>query len=199
MTRILPMNYLAHLYLADANGGSLIGQLLGDFVKGAPGRRYSKAVLKSILFHRRIDSFTDAHPATKASRHRISTRRRRFAGVIVDLCYDHFLALHWRQFSNEHLGAFTRRVYAELRENALALPERLDRMLAHMAANDWLGQYIHLDRVGMALDRIAGRLTRGERFFGGIADVRANYTELEMDFHAFFPDLVDFARDYKKT
>lgn len=191
------MNYLAHLYLADANDDSLIGHLLGDFVKGDTGRRYGESIRRAIGFHRKIDAFTDAHPVTRAGRHRISAARRRFAGVIMDLCYDHFLALHWGMYSSESLAVFTQRVYAQLRKNTLPLPGRLEGIVAHMVADDWLGQYVHLDRVGLALDRIAGRLSRGRRFVGCIAEVKTHYKMLEMDFHAFFPDLTAFSREYK--
>ncbi|MBR9979779.1 MAG: DUF479 domain-containing protein [Desulfatitalea sp.] len=194
------MNYLAHFYLADANGDSLIGQLLGDFVKGSPDRRYGAEIRAAIRFHRRMDTFTDHHPVVRTSRRRFSPQRRRFAGVMVDLCHDHFLARHWHRFSNEHLGAFTRRVYAELKRTAgIPLPERLGQVLSHMIANDWLGQYRHLERVGYALDRIAGRLTRGECFMGSVVEIKSHYAMLENDFERFFPDMISFARDYREN
>jgi acyl carrier protein phosphodiesterase len=192
------MNYLAHLYIADANHDSLIGHLLGDFVKGAPGPRYSESIRQAILFHRKIDSFTDAHAATRAARKRFDPYWRRFAGIMVDLCYDHFLARHWRRFNTETLAGFTHRVYAELKRTPVHLPERLALILPHMASHDWLGQYVHLQSVGTALDRIASRLTRGASFVGGIAQIKIHYEKMEKDFNAFFPDLILFARNYKQ-
>jgi acyl carrier protein phosphodiesterase len=192
------MNFLAHLYIADANRDSLIGHLLGDFVKGSHGSRYSEPIRQAILFHRKIDSFTDAHAATRASRKRFDPHWRRFAGIMVDLGYDHFLARHWRRFNAESLAGFTHRVYAELKRTPVPLPERLAQILPHMASHDWLGRYIHLESVGMALDRIASRLTRGSSFVGGVAQIKIHYEEMETDFHAFFPDLIIFARNYKQ-
>ena len=55
------------------------------------------------MLHRRIDSFADTHPAFRRSRGRVSAARRRVAGIMVDMFYDHFLARHWGQFSGQRL------------------------------------------------------------------------------------------------
>ncbi len=186
------MNYLAHLFLSDSCDDALIGGLLGDFVKGNPAGRYNAIMAESILLHRKVDTFADAHPVPRASRNRIDGRRRRFAGVIIDVCYDHFLARHWQRFSGEGLAVFTHRVYAVLHRHRAMLPKRLNRILPVMVAEDWLGGYAHIERVAVTLDRIASRLSSGSQFKGAIADVHANYAALEADFFAFFPDLMAF-------
>lgn len=190
----MDVNYLAHLYLADDCDDSLIGNLLGDFVKGRPEGRYARSIAEGIRFHRRIDSFCDAHPVTGSSRNRIGPQRRRFAGIIVDVCYDHFLARHWQRFHTRDLPDFSGRIYSVLEGNRRLLPERLNRMLPFMISEDWLGSYVHLQGVAAALDRIAGRLTRGERFMSAVTEIESNYETLEKDFLSFFPDLVEFSR-----
>ena len=186
------MNFLAHLCLSGTDDDALIGGLLGDFVKGTPEGRYRPAVADAIRFHRAVDSYSDAHAVTRTSRERISPARRRFAGVIVDMGYDHFLCRHWRRFNSEDLEAFVHRVYGVLAANRSLLPERLTRILPRMIAEDWLGSYIHLDRVGDALDRITCRLSRGSCFLHAVTEIEQNYAALEADFLAFFPDLVAF-------
>ena len=78
------MNYLAHLLLAEDTEESLLGNFLGDFVKGNIGTRYSPAIARGILLHRKVDAFTDTHPITKSSRCLFSRQRRRYAGIIID-------------------------------------------------------------------------------------------------------------------
>ncbi len=192
------MNYLAHLYLANDNEDALIGNMLGDFVKGCPAGRYNEMITAAIIFHRKVDSFTDAHPMTRASRNLFSATRRRFAGIIVDVCYDHFLARHWQRFSSESLASFARRVYGILNKNRSILPQRLKSVLSYMISQDWLGGYTDLGRVGTTLDRIAGRLTRGQQFCGALAEIEVNYLALEHNFYAFFPDLQDFSVRYQR-
>ena len=55
------MNYLAHLLLADDEPESIIGGMLGDFVRGREAGRYSDGIRAGIRLHVRIDSFTDDH------------------------------------------------------------------------------------------------------------------------------------------
>ena len=89
------MNYLAHVHLAEPSAAGRFGALLGDFVKGAPDPELPPSVRRGILMHRRIDAHTDAHPVHRTSRRRFAGPRRRFAGIIVDVAYDHFLASAW--------------------------------------------------------------------------------------------------------
>jgi acyl carrier protein phosphodiesterase len=109
------------------------------------------------------------------------------------VCYDHFLARHWRRFSSHDLTAFVQHAYDVLQKNRPILPERLQRILPYMISEDWLGRYIEIKRVGETLDRITRRFTHGERFKGAIVEVEKNYADLESDFLNFFPDLVDYA------
>lgn len=180
------------MVLARSDDDTLLGGLLGDFVKGAPEGRFRPGVAHGIRLHRAIDSFADAHAVTRRSRSRVSPERRRFAGVIVDVCYDHFLARHWRRFIPEDLHAFVRRVYAILGAQRALLPERLVRVLPRMIAEDWLSGYSRLDQVGIALDRITGRLSRGGCFLHSVSEIERQYDGFESDFLAFFPDLVAF-------
>jgi acyl carrier protein phosphodiesterase len=191
------VNYLSHLLFSDYSEDALLGSLLGDFVKGSTEGRFSAAVADAILLHRKIDSFADAHMVTRQSRNRISPLRRRFAGIIVDVCYDHFLSRHWRRYGAIDLESFVDRVYAVLSKNRSRLPERFSRILPRMISENWLGSYIHLERVGDALDRIAGRLSRGGQFMRAVTEIEANYEALEIDFLAFFPDLAAFCTAWK--
>lgn len=191
------MNYLAHLLLAGTGDDAILGSLLGDFVKGCPEGRFSASVSEAIRLHRKIDSYSDAHRITRRSRSRISPLRRRFAGIIVDVGYDHFLCCHWRRFSPLDLDPFVHRVYAVLSRHRPLLPERLSRILPCMISENWLGGYIRLVHVGDTLDRIAGRLSRGGRFLRAVTEIEENYEALENDFLSFFPELVSFCTDGK--
>ena len=62
------MNYLAHLHLGGPAPAQLLGSLYGDFVKGPLAGRYAADIEAAIRLHRRIDVFTDAHPAVLAAR-----------------------------------------------------------------------------------------------------------------------------------
>jgi len=192
------MNYLAHLYLAEGSSESLVGSILGDFVKGAIEDKYSQGVRRGIELHRKIDTYTDSHETTLASRNLFSPLRRRFAGIIVDLCYDHFLYRHWRQFTDVELGGFISHVYDILLAPRTMLPERLRAMIPVMIREDWLGSYRDLQGVEQALNRLSKRITQGDRLLGALEEIKHHYLKLEADFLFFFPDLEYYVKNYSK-
>ncbi len=65
------MNFLAHLYLAGDSEPIILGNFLGDFVKGRLLQQFEPSILKGIALHRNIDSFTDSHYVVKESKHLI--------------------------------------------------------------------------------------------------------------------------------
>jgi acyl carrier protein phosphodiesterase len=172
---------------------------MGDFVKGPLDDRYPSEITRGLLLHRRIDTYTDAHPIVVMSRGRIGAQRRRFAGILVDMFYDHFLALHWTRFAHVPLEEFTARVYTVLREHRDLLPERLQRIAPYMAQGDWLGSYREVAAVETALDRMGQRLKRGNALLGSGQELREHYAGLESDFLTFFPDVVGFAAAQHKA
>jgi acyl carrier protein phosphodiesterase len=188
------MNYLAHLYVAEDSGAGLVGNLMGDFVKGRPeGLDYPAAIRRGILLHRRVDSFTDRHPVFRQSRGRLSPPFRRFGGIIIDLAYDHFLARDWALFADEPLPQFAQRTYRALRRHHHRLLPRLQYVAPLMAEQDWLTAYRHLHAVERSLAGIARRLSRPTPLADAGTELRRHYEALEADFHAFMPALVSFA------
>jgi acyl carrier protein phosphodiesterase len=189
------MNYLAHAFLSRSSPELLIGGLLGDFVKGALGERYTPGVRAGIRLHRAIDRYTDAHASVRASCALVSPARRRFAAILVDVFYDHFLARHWPRYSEQPLADFTRHVYATLLPQLASYPERLQYILPRMAANDWLASYAEIESVDAALHGIARRFQRYPRaavLADGVQELLNNYSALEQYFLAFFPQLLGF-------
>lgn len=191
------MNYLAHLYLSEDTPESLVGNLMGDFVRGGDLSRYGEEIARGIALHRRIDAFTDAHEVVRESKRRISAGNRRYAGVLVDLFYDHFLAREWDRYSPEPLPRFAARVYGALEQHHALLPERLQAVAIRMAAGDWLVSYREVSSIGAVLERMSGRLTRENSLPRGIEDLTARYEELGADFERFFPDLVEYVHSVR--
>lgn len=109
------MNFLAHLWLAERSDTSAAGQILGDVVKGRlHGARFDAFILRGIRLHRLIDSVSDGHPAHREMRRRFAPPLRRYAGIVVDIGFDHTLARHWGEYSHEPLADFAHRMAARL-------------------------------------------------------------------------------------
>jgi acyl carrier protein phosphodiesterase len=190
------MNYLAHGYLADTSEQFLIGSFMGDFVKGQIGNQYSPEIMRGIMFHRKIDIFADRHEITLSSRNLFSQKTRRFAGIILDICYDHFLSKNWADYSDKTLPIFIDQVYDLLHKYREILPQRLKTVLPHMVHQNWLGTYLTLEGVEVTLNRISKRISRKNSLDGAMAEIRLHYDALENNFLAFFPDLVAYAKSY---
>jgi acyl carrier protein phosphodiesterase len=188
------MNYLAHLYLAESEDPeSLIGNLMGDFVKGRVSGLWTPGLRRGILRHRKIDAFTDGHAVVKTSKRRIRPELRRYAGVLVDVFYDHFLAKHWRRYSSTPLRNFSWSAYRILATHYDFLPASMQRSVSYMIANDLLMTYREITGIQRALLGIQGRLKRPGRLAEGVTDLRRNYAPLATDFAVFFPELIDYS------
>lgn len=185
------MNYLAHLHLAPDEEQARIGNLLGDFLKPALATHLPAPMQAGMTLHRFIDHFTDQHAIVIRAKRRIASERQRYAGILIDIFFDHYLARHWSQFDHRALSDFSQQVYAELQKYDAILPKRLQEVAPSMIQYDWLGGYQHVERIEMVLAGFARhRIGRASAFAAGIDDLRMHYGQLESDFMAFYPQLI---------
>lgn len=189
------MNYLAHLHLGGQRPGQLLGSLYGDFVKGRLQGQFVPDVEAGIRLHRSIDIYTDSHPLVGAALSRFSLTRRRYAGIVLDVFFDHCLARDWEQYADRPLALFTRDVYRVLALEP-QLPGRLAQIAPHMAAHDWLGSYRDFEVLEQVLQGIARRLSRPEELAAAMGELERLYQPLSEDFRAFYPQLQAFAAQH---
>lgn len=191
------MNYIAHLYLADDHPLSLLGNFMGDFVKGKLEINYPDPVLEGIRLHRRIDAYTDRHVLVKACRGLIQKRLSRLSGVLVDIFYDHFLVKNWQHYHSEPFTQCVKQWYRDLRADPpFPLPDKLNFVLHTMVAQDWLGQYGHLDGVEDILQRVSRRISFPNELAHGMQCLHENYDRFDENFNAFFPQLIEYVQNH---
>jgi len=184
------LNYLAHFHLADQIGSSLAGNYLGDFVRGRALDDWPESVEAGIRLHRRIDAFTDSHPEVLEAMRLMSPVRRRVAGIIVDVAFDHFLTRHWERFDDRPLSVFAAYVYRTLEAQAGMMPVYARSRFERMRDHDWLVSYRELEVVSRVLDAIASRLSRRTPLYGAGEEVIHHYEALEARFLEFYPQLL---------
>lgn len=187
------MNYLVHLYLAGNSPELRLGGLMGDFVKGPIPVDYPEEVRQGIHLHRRIDSFSSTNIHTRNSRNTLNPKFGHGRGVVVDIFYDHFLAVHWNEFHPTRLEAYAQDIYAFLQSHFDALPPGLQTIVPRMIEYDWLTSYRDEKVVGKALHRIAQRLSRPLPLEEATHDLSQMKAVFRNDFRAFIAEVKKFS------
>lgn len=190
------MNYLAHLYLSFDDENLMVGNYIADAVKGKQIEVYSDSIRKGIILHRKIDEFTDSHPVVEQSKALIRPRYRKYAGVIIDVYYDHFLASGWQSYSEVSLQQFTKLAYRTLFKHYLQMPGKMKGILPAMAIGNWLASYAHVDNIGLALKGMSTRTRFNSGMENGKDELVEFYDELQNHFELFFPELIQFSKDF---
>ena len=188
------MNYLAHLYLSFDQEEIMVGNFIADAIKGRQIEKYTGDILKGIRLHRQIDTYTDSHPIVAQSKARIRSKYRKYAGVVVDMYYDHFLAANWASYSDVSLQQFTKSAYRSLFKYYLQMPAKMKRILPAMAIGNWLASYADADNIGLALRGMSTRTRFDSGIEHGKTELLMHYPDLKNDFEIFFPELIRYSR-----
>ncbi len=183
------MNFLAHIYLSGNNDLLKIGNFMADSVRGNSYLDYPDTIRKGILLHRYIDTFTDAHPIYRKSKHRLHEKYGHYSGVIMDIVYDHFLAKNWYAYSTEKLEDYAEEFYTLLQDNYNILTEKTKGMVPYMMTRNWLVSYATLAGLEMILFQMDHRTQNRVNMHEAIVEVQKYYTEFEEEFTLFFEEL----------
>lgn len=182
------MNHFAHLVLAQPTLESTVGNLLGDFARGVDSDRLSHAVLAGLRNHRAVDRFTDTYPQIAELKRCFSPARRRFAGIALDIYFDHLLINYWTRFEQRHLESLIADLYRRMSAASELMPhEKMRRVTGRMVEYDWFGSYRDLDAIAESLDRVAGRIRFPNRFDNAIEDLFRNQDMIRDVFFEFYP------------
>jgi acyl carrier protein phosphodiesterase len=188
------VNYLAHLLLSGADPDVQVGGLLGDFVKGPLRETYPPAIEFGIQLHRRIDSLTDDQPAFRTAKSRLSPGWRRYAGIVLDIYFDHLLASRWEHLHDQALSDYCAAFYHHLAVRKPLLPAGALRFAEAAPRVAWLESYASTEAVPIMLTRVGQRLRRPVPMGEAWPELEANRKALERDFEELLPVLLEFAR-----
>ncbi|HEV2622435.1 MAG TPA: ACP phosphodiesterase [Frateuria sp.] len=188
------MNHLAHALLAGGDDELRLGGVLGDFVRGAPDPALPAGVREGIALHRVIDGYTDRHAEVLAARALFPPPYRRYAGIALDMWFDHCLARDFARWSPVPLEIFSGELRALLVRQQAWLPDAAHRFVRYMQTNDLPAAYAEPEVLGRALAGIGQRLRRDNPLGRMLPLLRELDEPLQARFDAFFPQLQRFAR-----
>lgn len=189
------MNFLAHTYLSGCNEEIIVGNFMGDYVKGRNYIAFPDQVKKGILIHRDIDTFTDMHLITRRSKQMVAIRYSKYAGIVIDIFYDHFLASLWDDYSSLPLSDFVNRTYDLLKRNYQVLPEAIKNWFPTFLENNWMMAYTTVEGIELVLERMAANTSLPNHASFAVEVLRDQYAVFRNDFLEFFPQIIDFLEE----
>ncbi|MFN3917806.1 MAG: ACP phosphodiesterase [Flavobacteriales bacterium] len=190
------MNCLAHIYLSGDSTEILLGNFMGDDIKGKNYLNYPNAVQKGILLHRLIDTETDSHPDTKSVKQLLRSEFGIFSGIITDIFFDYFLAKNWNAFHSENLKEYAQQKYRILNENKYMLPKKTAFMLTYMMKNDWLYSYRLEAGIERALSGMGQRISSRPKLETAMPLLVAHHSEIQERFQSVISHLQSICFDY---
>lgn len=192
------LNYLAHFYLAHPDEPLMFGNYIGDGVKGRIFRQFPDEIQRGILYHRFIDSYTDSHPEVLAAKKLFYPTQGKFSPVVVDVIFDHLLALHWDRYHPESLPGFAAFCHSVIDWYSTHLPERSARFYHYMVRESLLENYGTENGIETVLRRMDSRTNFASNMSRSLQDIRPQRPELQDRFDRFFPDLISKCEQWKQ-
>ena len=188
------MNFLAHALLAGDAPALIVGGVVGDWIKGPLPGVLPDDLAKGVALHRAIDSYAESQSAFRRSRSRVSADRRRYAGVLVDVFYDHLLAQNWAALHHQPLDEYCENIYRLIKNRLNDLPVFAHPALALMAKEDWLSSYAQIEAIADVLSRMSRRTRQPNPLANGEQEFLADVDGFTGDFYVWFHDTKEFSR-----
>ncbi len=182
------MNYLGHFFLAQNDQDYLVGNFIADCVKGNRYLDYPARISDGILMHRNIDFFTDNHPQVRKSRQRLFPRYKHYSSVIIDMYYDHFLAINWKDYSDVSLEDFSSSIYENIEPYTDILPERSKYIFHYMKKGNWLTRYATIEGLNKSFHGLSERAKFRSDMEHATKDLQLNFGFFENEFRLFIQD-----------
>ena len=189
------MNVLAHIYLSGDSEKIIIGNYIGDYVKGRDYLKYADQIRKGIFLHRHIDAFTDRHPVVHRSKILFTRKYHKYSGVITDIIYDHFLTKEWNFFSRRPLESVTYSFYRAMVNNFDILPDKVREMMPFFIINNWIESYQTKSGIRQVLSTLSKKSSLPNETGFAMKALKKNYYSLQDDFMEFFPQLIDYVEN----
>jgi acyl carrier protein phosphodiesterase len=183
------MNYLAHLFLSGESTSILVGNFIGDSVRGNQFSTLDPSIQRGILLHRAIDRFTDAHPVVRKSKQRAQAVTGRYASVVIDVFYDHFLARDWSYYHAMPLPEYAQSVYTILAGWLNEFPDRSRHFYSYMVTHNILESYGSIDGITTVLQQMAKRAKFQSNMELAGDELVRGYRSYESEFREFMPEL----------
>ena len=197
------MNFLAHILLSGSKEGVIMGNYVGDFVKGRltdeRTANWDADYVTGLKLHRFIDFYTDHHEVVREATHKAALTQGKLSGIVMDIYFDYFLAKHFDRFSAEPLFLYIRNTYALIERNERFITAEMAPMVRSMIKQDWLTSYATLEGIDLTFHRLARRASFLAPLHNAMLELKENEAFYHEKFFAFFPELQREAEQFILT
>ncbi len=166
------------------------GALEGDFLKGRIPNDLPRNLAIGVQLHRHIDAFTDSHELIFQLKSEFKGPLRRYAGILIDLCFDHYLSKNWGKFHSLPITVFSQEIIAQLEQNQSLLSSRAHEMYIFLKRYKILESYIEWDNVLNSAYRTGKRFKLGNPFIDIERTLSPLDSRIEEAFMIFYPKLI---------
>jgi len=139
--------------------------------------------------HRKIDYFTDTHTITRKAKEIVRDRYGLYAGIVIDIFYDHFLSANWDKYSDMSLKTYVRNRYHILDSGFSMFPVGVKTWFPYFIKSNWLEAYTTFHGLIMVFKRMSYRTSLPDHSEYAVDQLRDNYKAMEDFFYEFFTDL----------
>jgi acyl carrier protein phosphodiesterase len=156
------MNHLSHAVLSYPNEKIMVGQFLGDGVRGKDFEKFEPEIRTGILLHRWIDSNLDSFEFTHQIRSEIRSEVGLYSPVFIDILLDHFRAKYFDALGMGPLKKFQDHWTAMLKPHRAVMSKRLLGYYEAMLKYQWFETYESLEGTQEVLIQMSMRLPQSE-------------------------------------
>lgn len=189
------MNFLAHIYLSGNNDLIKVGNFVADWIKGNDYLKYPPDIQKGILIHRSIDSYTDHHKTVRQSKSRLTEKYRKYAGIIIDIFYDHYLANEWHIFCDIPLDAYAEELNKTFKRHIHYFPEEIQDFFPRFMKNRWIESYGTLEGIEAVLNGMSKHTSLPDHTETAMEILRKHYSDFRFEFYDYFPQLIAYIKE----
>ena len=189
------MNFLGHFSLSQNNPLLLTGNFLGDFVKGKI-QGFDKQILNGIRLHRFIDQFTDENIHVRNSKDLLLPHYGHYSRVIVDIFFDHFLAINWVKYHDSPLDVYAKKCYKILLEQKSIFPHWAIKTIDNMSLYNWLKNYQYAEGIKRSLYGISKRARFQNNMDEAYIHLEEHRKAFDVNFNLFYPEIQKASRKF---
>jgi acyl carrier protein phosphodiesterase len=188
------MNYLAHSFLSFTLEPVLFGQFIADDVKGRKWEQFPRDVQAGILLHRFIDDYTDQYPMILELKTQLHPTLGKFAGVVLDVLFDHVLSLRWNAHSNTERELWIQSTYEQLTLRKNQMTERRQFIAGKMIEYDWMNMYRTAEGTDTILNQMSKRIPLKNPLNNSFETFVRHEKLIISTFDEFFPQMLSQAQ-----